>query len=223
MELTVEEKKEAISMWQGLEGFDSHKKPLKCICSSILVPYELDGDVFLSCPNCVYLEVVPERVYLNYRSTSRINGEFYTYIFGTLDENNGLENFVENAIDFMCLIFYRILGKISYFYIKIKYFLQRVFRGYSDDEIYDLSYFILDYVYPRFKEFVKSERHGYPLGFSKEEWEETLHLIERAFDLKKAEIDGELDFENAHELEEYYEEMFKGFKLFGEYFMYFWD
>lgn len=45
---------------------------------------------------------------------------------------------------------------------KIKYFFQRLFRGYSDPEIFSVYHYIAKFVYPRLKKFTNGKRMGVP-------------------------------------------------------------
>lgn len=124
---------------------------------------------------------------------------------------------------------------ISDLFYKIKWGLQKIFRGYSDIEIWNLDDTIIDFVLPRLKVFRK-QTNGYPpnLG-SFEEWEDILDKIIWAFeyynqdstyfDLKEKYGDEKTETGRFRYLEEYEaleERAEEGFELFGKYFRNFW-
>lgn len=95
-------------------------------------------------------------------------------------------------------------------WIKSKY--QKLTRGYSDDELWNLDATFVDWILPRLKTF-KEHNIGYPIGFSsKEEWDAELETMIEAFELYK--INYELD--DLNEIKKNNEIIDKGFELFGK-------
>ncbi len=61
---------------------------------------------------------------------------------------------------------------------KVKHSLQRVTRGYSDNEIWNLNDAIIDYALPRLKVFRKDKVMSHPTQFkSLQEWHDVLDEI----------------------------------------------
>ena len=103
---------------------------------------------------------------------------------------------------------------------KIKYFFQKIFRGFSDQETWNLDTGILEYVYPRLKRY-KEIAFGWPTDFeSEEEWKEVLDKIILWIEYQIDKRDWLEDFkENGVEYSKYYEE---GLNLFNKYWSHFW-
>lgn len=59
---------------------------------------------------------------------------------------------------------------------EIKYFLQRVFRGWDDRETWDLEFEFLCWIYPRLKRF-KQISIAYPINFTEKEWDNFLEQL----------------------------------------------
>ena len=95
----------------------------------------------------------------------------------------------------------------------IKSFFQKRFRGYTDEDLWDLSVPIAKFISPRLKAF-KKNLGGYPVNLaSAKEWEETIDKMLYAFELI---IDDNLTIANCEKYEE-------GMKLFAEYLCNLWD
>ncbi len=61
---------------------------------------------------------------------------------------------------------------------KIKNFIQRGKRGFSDEDLWNLDNYLAELIYESIKAFKESDRMGYPGNFSQaEEWEEVLDEI----------------------------------------------
>lgn len=126
---------------------------------------------------------------------------------------------------------YRFFYKLGDFCYKIKWFFQRLFKGYSDEELWNLNDHIIKYTLKRLKVFRK-ETQGFPSDLNSfEEWERILDEIIWAmeyvssddtpyWDLKEkygielAE-DGRLKY--IVEFEKLEERSRKGFEYFGKY------
>lgn len=123
---------------------------------------------------------------------------------------------------------------MKHLFNKIKYFIQRIFRGYSDEDIYDLEYFIVKKIRKPLKAFVKhQEEKGYtlPRDFSKDPaaWLIILKKMEFAFDQRwKEETDlnsyvMESNSMTTDERVQFNKKIKEGFELFGKYFCDLWD
>ena len=97
----------------------------------------------------------------------------------------------------------------------IKFFFQRLFRGFDDSIAWNFDYEFGKWAYPRFKRF-REMHHGYPHNTTSEEWESILEDIEHAFSLIANEGYFDLGEEEADQVS-------KGLKLFVKWFDYLWD
>ena len=70
-------------------------------------------------------------------------------------------------------IFYRIKYFVENFLYGIKRFIQRGNRGYSDDDIFDMSCWFIEVIVPMLKQ-LKETKHGYPCNMTEEEWDNQL-------------------------------------------------
>ena len=125
--------------------------------------------------------------------------------------------------EYLLIPFWRLKGILVSWYYRIKYLFQRLFRGYSDRDVFDLGATILDFAYPKVKAFIKMEKCGYPCSLDKDKWDETLKKIELAFDHWKLDEDCQFKYNTFDELYEHYQIMEEGFTLFGKYLQNFWD
>lgn len=114
---------------------------------------------------------------------------------------------------------------------RIKYFFQRVFRGYSDYDLIDCNKLIARKILPPLKAWVKSERNGYPATLnSKEEWDTILEKIvwsleELVTEKHEDEIfNSETDLDTrSGKLMETWDNMQEGLDLFGKYLSAMWE
>lgn len=93
--------------------------------------------------------------------------------------------------------------------IWLKYKWQRITRGFSDKELWNLDITIAKFIYPRLERLIDYQ-HGYPAEFTEEEWNEVLKRMIRAFKIissddfwdmdveKKCVIESGLDFFRKH-------------------------
>jgi|6_EtaG_2_1085325.scaffolds.fasta_scaffold00110_35 hypothetical protein len=111
---------------------------------------------------------------------------------------------------------------------KIKWFFQRLIRGYSDSDIWNLDTFIVKKIRKPLKAYIRhQEKEGMslPATFDKDPtaWLLTLSKIEFAFDEvyeDKTWLDGKLTKEERLEIDK---RVVEGFELFGKYFQHLWD
>lgn len=111
-----------------------------------------------------------------------------------------------------------------------KYFLQRIFRGWSDDEAWD----VYSHICRRFADPLKSlqkNHYGYPPCLTYRKWSNILKQIVWSFEEVNKDENGELigkweDLRDPKEKEKYLryqKRLNKGFELFGKYFQNLWD
>lgn len=227
--LTLPEKVKAVKLWQGIEC-TSFRHPIMCAtCDELLYPDLNTGDILLKCRNCGKTEEVPNRIYDRYCKIKGIHRseDFPERGFDTLSDmmeayrrEESLAERTKNILSCPVMVLWY---KLKDIHIKIKYTLQRVFRGYSDNEVWDLYAHAMEYIHPRFKAFVEMDRHGYPVDMTQKEWEEILNKIDKGFDLYMKDARCELKWDDSEELDNYYQQIQEAFELFGKYFTNFWD
>lgn len=77
-------------------------------------------------------------------------------------------------------IFYRIKDFIEGFPYRIKRFIQRGKKGYSDYDTFDISYWFIQVIIPMLKQ-LKETKHGYPCHMTMEEWDSKLDKMIKCF------------------------------------------
>jgi len=102
----------------------------------------------------------------------------------------------------------------------MKYFLQKLFRGYSDRDLWNLDVTIAKFIYPRLHRFIEKDVKGWhPPEMSEAEWNKVLNTMCRAFKIitEWPNIIMEVD-----DVEPYAKEIQKGLELFAKYYLYLW-
>ena len=113
------------------------------------------------------------------------------------------------------------------FNIKMKY--QKLTRGYSDLEVWNLNDTFCIWILPRLKYFRK-HTIAYPPDLTPEKWDEILDKMILAFELylddsdDNYEIDknGEYTIPDLEKMKLEGEKIWEGFRLFGQYLRYLW-
>lgn len=137
---------------------------------------------------------------------------------------------------------YRGYHKVIDFPRETKYNLQRLFRGYGDDDLWGLYGFIIRKTRPALKAFVKYQRehgHGCPMGYTVDEEGKDVRSAEEGeklwlVDLEKMELAFDLEWEEEMGTDEYFKKtteqhigdnkkIQEGFELFGKYLRNLWD
>ena len=99
-------------------------------------------------------------------------------------------------------------------YLKQKY--QKVTRGFSDEELWNLDYHFCKWLVPRLKAF-KEKTQGYPPNLkTPEEWEEILQKMIDGFEIYTS------DFENIEDVKKNTKKTNSALSLFKKYFSYLW-
>ncbi len=109
---------------------------------------------------------------------------------------------------------------IAYEVKKVK---DKIFRGYSDEEVWGTSYSLAKIVLPRLKWFKESKRTGYPDGENEKDWEKKLNKMIKAFELYIADEEGKLNCRNRKNYKKQNEQIQEGLELFGKHFRSLWD
>lgn len=149
----------------------------------------------------------------------------------------------------MQYMFYRIKYKLQSFPKEVKWFFQKLFRGYSDVEIWNLETSLSRPILKKLKAFKNSNRHGYPKDLTPELWESILDemingftflyeeggitkeyqdFLNKKWDSKFNEIKVDVSLEEeGNKLREINnkkcEDAQKGIELFGKYYTNLWD
>jgi len=97
----------------------------------------------------------------------------------------------------------------------IKQKWQKLTRGYSDEELWNLDSTICKWLLPRLKAF-KEKTNGYPTT-SPEEWDTILEKIILALELHNSDLP-----DNPEQARIEGEQIKEGFELFGKYFRNLW-
>jgi len=126
-------------------------------------------------------------------------------------------------------IAYRIKGKIRYLHKDILYFFQKIFRGYSDVDMWSLDHFLAKKIYKYLKIFRYRKRMGYCGDFASfEEWNKALDKM--LWSMKETAEDFPTEqkfFRNSKfdekGFKEYSKKLQEGLELFGKYFTSLWD
>ena len=115
-------------------------------------------------------------------------------------------------------------------YKEIKYFIQRGRRGFSDRDLWELDFYIVNTIGNAISRY-KKNLCGYPASLTPEKWDKILNDIKDGF--KAAEIiidrslmttdkDGKLNF-NEDLYKDYMKRFNKGMDLFKKYFFNLWN
>ena len=95
----------------------------------------------------------------------------------------------------------------------VKFFFQRMTRGWDDSETWNLDTRLAEHILPRLKRF-REVTIGCPADISWEEWTAALDKMIAAFEWHAADVN-ERD-------ENFYTEAQKGIELFAKYYGYLW-
>jgi hypothetical protein len=100
-------------------------------------------------------------------------------------------------------------------YIKQKW--QKLTRGYSDEELWNLDYHLCKWLIPRLRSF-KEKTNGYPPNLkSPKEWDKILEKIILAFELHISDIP-----DSAEQARKESKQIKEGLSLFSKYLYYLW-
>jgi hypothetical protein len=107
-----------------------------------------------------------------------------------------------------------VIRRMKYKLKQIKWFLQRHFRGWSDDECWDLYFHIAKRYLPALKRFRKNHA-GYPGYLTSKQWNVILDKIIYAFEF--------IVKDNFAYNKKVNEKVQEGCELFGKHFQNLWD
>ena len=102
---------------------------------------------------------------------------------------------------------------------QVQYLLQKIFRGYSDLEVWGFYTYAAKYSLPRLKA-MRKDLHGHPMDMSITEWETILDTIIYAMESIVKDEFGDVD---GVKYVVDWEEVQEGCELLGKYFTHLWD
>tara|TARA_R100000750_G_C2331441_1_gene90273 strand:+ start:107 stop:526 length:420 start_codon:yes stop_codon:yes gene_type:complete len=116
--------------------------------------------------------------------------------------------------------------KPSKFYLfkrKVKHIIQKIIRGFSDSDLWDLDYHLSELILPRLKAFRNYNQAGHPSRLKDEnEWNDILDKMIYSFEYVLRDYGIEDDDWNDSQ-EKKYKEYEEGMKLFIDFFSDLWD
>jgi hypothetical protein len=119
-----------------------------------------------------------------------------------------------------------ISDKINYVIRKTIFFLQRVFRGWSEDEMWNLDVTLARYIYPKL-EYFKGCHGSHPADVTWEEWLKILDKMIRAFRYVADEEEFKIEDPDIEvyrqKLKAAEDDCREGLELFARYYRNLWD
>ena len=110
--------------------------------------------------------------------------------------------------------------------LQVKFFFQRMFRGYSDDEVWDLDNAILRFTLPRLKKLRKITQ-SFPCNFieenTEEGWDKWKVMLDKMIHAIELKLKDEYWFMDNEHRETDEAAVIEGMALFHEYFDALWD
>ncbi len=160
--------------------------------------------------------------------------DYFKQMNEELDKRKKWPWYVLFTVELYEFLRYRLINTIKDLPDTIKWEFQSFAKGYSDPDIWNLNYFIVNKVRQPLKDFVRyQEEHGHslPMDFAEHpaEWLVVLAKMEYAFDsVWKEENDVEywdnvLTPMTSEQRKEHYEKITEGMGLFGKYMLDLWD
>ena len=109
---------------------------------------------------------------------------------------------------------------------QIKWFLQRVFRGYDDRIYWELYSYLSEIIAKHLKHFRKMKRTGYPTTLkSEKEWNKVLDKMIWSFENSSDDIIFPIDdrAKTSKQLKKLFDKQKEGLQLFAKHFYNLWD
>lgn len=110
------------------------------------------------------------------------------------------------------------LYKLQDFLNEVKYFYQRVTRGYDDPSWWNLNNHVVESALKPLKH-LRKENNGHPMVHTTKEWNKILDEIIWSFETF---LKDDFDYSKKKWRKDY-DRMQKGFELFGKYLLNLWD
>ena len=121
---------------------------------------------------------------------------------------------------------HRLIASIRRLPRTLRHVKQRIVRGFSDRELWNLDMTIAEFAYPRLVAFRDKGPAGYPISLTPKKWSMIVDQIVLAFEILLLDEAHYLDDEWAYNEEaalEAQENERYGLKLFGKYLVNLWD
>jgi hypothetical protein len=112
------------------------------------------------------------------------------------------------------------LGERWFDYREIRWFFQRMLYGYSDEDLWNLDYFLADLIQRSLKSFKNDANYSHPGSMTKEEWDAELDIMIKGFTDVQAYLDD--CYDNDEEKAVLIESFDKGMKSFHKNFFSLW-
>lgn len=110
--------------------------------------------------------------------------------------------------------------------LQVKFFFQRMFRGYSDDEVWDLDNAILRFTLPRLKK-LRETTQSFPCNFieenTEEGWDKWKVMLDKMIHAIELKLKDEYWYVESATVDKDTAEVEEGMSLFHEYFDALWD
>jgi hypothetical protein len=107
-------------------------------------------------------------------------------------------------------------------YRRVKWFVQRGWRGYSDRDTWSIDWFLMR-ILPNMIDELRKNTHGCPVDLTPEKWDEILATIATGFRANMRLMDLDYDPENPIQKKCLTEQSDKAFRLFVRHFHSLWD
>jgi hypothetical protein len=103
-------------------------------------------------------------------------------------------------------------------YDRMKWFVQRGYRGYADCDIWNLDYYLSGWMPAALKQ-LEQTKYGTPIGMTSRGWETRIRIMREGFEAVR-EMD---DLSNRDRYKPLKHKMDKGLRMFAEHFLCLWD
>ena len=103
-------------------------------------------------------------------------------------------------------------------YYRVKWFIQRGYRGYADCDAWGLDYYLAGWM-PSALKRLEDNKIGHPCGMTQKGWKTRLRIMREGFEAAKA-IN---DIPTKEQYQKLKRRLDKGLKLFAEHYLSLWD
>lgn len=103
-------------------------------------------------------------------------------------------------------------------YYRIKWFIQRGYRGFADRDVWDLESYLAGWM-PAALRRLENNKVGHPCGMTQRGWNTRLRIMREGFEAAKA-MDDVAGIDESVELQRRVE---KGLKMFAAHYLSLWD
>jgi hypothetical protein len=107
---------------------------------------------------------------------------------------------------------------IEAWYYRIKWFIQRGYRGYADCDVWSLEWYLAGWM-PEALDRLASIKHGHPFGMTEKGWNTRLKIMRDGFSAVR-EMEG---IPLTKDYKKLNRRVIKGLRLFAEHYLSLWD